>query len=120
MPINIYHNPRCGKSRAALKVLQESGLNFQVILYLKEAILPETFQNLLIKSQNPPDSFIRVKEETFRNQVKKLPKTTSEVAKLLASYPILLERPVLESDNFSLVARDEKSIQFFINKQKSN
>ena len=33
--ITIYHNPRCGKSRAALKVLQDLGLDIQIVEYLK-------------------------------------------------------------------------------------
>ena len=35
MTVTIYHNPRCSKSRATLKLLQERGVEPQVIEYLK-------------------------------------------------------------------------------------
>ena len=33
--VKIYHNTRCGKSRTALKLLLEAGLEVEVIEYLK-------------------------------------------------------------------------------------
>ncbi|HID37699.1 MAG TPA: arsenate reductase (glutaredoxin), partial [Ghiorsea sp.] len=35
MGIQIFHNPRCSKSRAALNLLEEKGVEHEVIDYLK-------------------------------------------------------------------------------------
>ena len=35
MPVTIYHNPRCAKSRAALKLLEDRGLKLRVVEHLK-------------------------------------------------------------------------------------
>ena len=36
--IKIYHNNRCGKSRAGLKLLEDSGKDFQIINYLEKVV----------------------------------------------------------------------------------
>ena len=36
--IKIYHNPRCSKSREALKYLNDKGLNLDIILYTKNTL----------------------------------------------------------------------------------
>jgi arsenate reductase len=35
MTIQIYHNPRCRKSREALQILQEKGIEPEIVLYLE-------------------------------------------------------------------------------------
>ena len=35
MTIRIFHNPRCSKSRATLSLLQERGIEPEIILYLE-------------------------------------------------------------------------------------
>ena len=34
MAVTIYHNPRCSKSRAALKLIEERGIEPEVMRYL--------------------------------------------------------------------------------------
>ncbi len=36
MSVKIYHNPRCTKSRLTLAILEEKGLDFEVIKYLED------------------------------------------------------------------------------------
>jgi arsenate reductase len=36
MTVTFYHNPRCSKSRAALELLRQRGIEPQVIEYLKQ------------------------------------------------------------------------------------
>jgi arsenate reductase (glutaredoxin) len=35
MTLTIYHNPRCSKSREALRLIEERGLEPQVVRYLE-------------------------------------------------------------------------------------
>lgn len=36
--VTIYHNPVCGKSRGALEILRERGVNCDVVEYLKQPL----------------------------------------------------------------------------------
>ena len=45
--IQIYHNPRCRKSREALHYLEEKGIVYEVIYYLKNPITVSTLKTLL-------------------------------------------------------------------------
>ena len=61
--IQIYHNPRCGKSRNALSLVVESGKEYEVIKYLEQ---PPTYDDvvLLLKKLNlKPLEIVRQKEK---------------------------------------------------------
>ena len=45
----ILHNSRCGKSRDAMKVLEESGKDFVVREYLKEPLTKNELKEILTK-----------------------------------------------------------------------
>ena len=47
--IKIYHNSRCRKSRAGLQYLQEKGVDFEIVEYLKNGITEEELKDLQIK-----------------------------------------------------------------------
>jgi arsenate reductase (glutaredoxin) len=46
-PARIYHNPRCSRSRAALTLLQEAGLEVDIVEYLKRPPPRETLPELV-------------------------------------------------------------------------
>ena len=47
MAITIYHNPRCSKSRQALQLLRDKGVEPQIIEYLRTPPDKETLKRLL-------------------------------------------------------------------------
>ena len=57
--IKIYHNPRCSKSREALKLLNDKGLNIDIILYMDNKLLPEELRVLLRKLNISAKELIR-------------------------------------------------------------
>ena len=46
MPVVLYHNPRCSKSRATLALVRERGLEPQIIDYLENPPTQETLKKL--------------------------------------------------------------------------
>lgn len=45
--IQIWHNPRCSKSREALKLLEEAGVEPEVVKYLDVPHTKEEIKNLI-------------------------------------------------------------------------
>ena len=47
--MKIYHNPRCRKSREAVKYLENKKIDFEIIEYLKTQITESKMKNLIEK-----------------------------------------------------------------------
>ncbi|SHN92437.1 Arsenate reductase, partial [Bathymodiolus heckerae thiotrophic gill symbiont] len=45
----IYHNPRCTKSRLTLGILEEKGIDFEVIKYLEVPPTADELKALLVE-----------------------------------------------------------------------
>ena len=54
MGVQIYHNPRCSKSRATLAILEEKGVDAEVILYLETPPTPDEIESVLKKLGKDP------------------------------------------------------------------
>jgi arsenate reductase len=68
--ITIYHNNRCGKSRSALSLLEESGQKFQTVEYLKDIPTIEDLKAIIKKLKIKPHDLIRTKEAIYLENYK--------------------------------------------------
>lgn len=93
----IYHNPRCSKSRAAMKLLQEKGIEFKEVLYLENPITPCEIEGLAKALDLEPLQFIRTGEKVFKELglSKKDVREPGEWFQIMADNPILIERPIV-------------------------
>ncbi|MGE4471233.1 MAG: arsenate reductase (glutaredoxin) [Sulfuricurvum sp.] len=109
----IWHNPKCSKSREALKLLEERGTNSQVFKYLDTPPSRDEIVALLQKLGISARELMRTKEDLYKELG--LAKVTDE-AKLidaLAQHPKLIERPILIDGNRAVIGRPvEKVIDF--------
>ena len=105
--IRIWHNPRCSKSREAMKLLEERGVAAEVVDYLVQPPSPAGVEALLGKLGGDPRQLVRFKED----EAKALglsaddQRTAAEWAALLAAHPRLIERPVLEVGDRAVIGR---------------
>lgn len=112
--IQVYHNNRCGKSREAVKQLEESGKEFQIIKYLEN---PPTFDelNVLLQKLNyKPLELVRKKESLWIEKFKGKNLTDDEIVKALSENPILIERPIVILEDKAIVARPVEKLNDFI------
>ena len=114
----IYHNPRCSKSRAALSWLHERGITPQVIDYLNEPMSISILHDLLTKLGLKVRDILRENEPEYSTLRLADPKKTDpELIAAIVAQPILLQRPIVVYGNRAVVARpteklaDLKSIQ---------
>ena len=105
--VRIWHNPRCSKSREAMELLRERGVEAGVVDYLGQPPSPAEVEALLGKLGGDPRQLVRFKED----EAKALglsaddQRPAAEWAALLAAHPKLIERPVLEVGDRAVIGR---------------
>lgn len=112
--IQVYHNNRCGKSREAIKIVEASGKEFEIIKYLEN---PPTFDELelLLKKLNyQPLDLVRQKESIWTERFKGKKLSNEEIIKALVENPILIERPIIILKDKAIVARPTEKLNDFI------
>lgn len=95
MSVVIYHNPRCSKSRQTLALLEEQGINPEVIKYLDTPPTVAELQQLMEQlALTDVRQMMRTKEDIY----KELELKTADDATLfeaMANNPKLIERPIV-------------------------
>ena len=112
MSFTLYHNPRCSKSRQALKLLEASGQPFQVIEYLKEGLSVNEVKGICRRLNCHPRDITRTKEQDFIS-IKDTLVNASQSAwfQAMVDFPILLERPILVKGDKAVVGRPIEHIE---------
>lgn len=110
--VQIYHNPRCAKSRETLSLLQEKGVEPQIILYLASSPDVATLQTLVaMLGFSSARELMRKKEEIYKTLA--LGDQTLSEAQLLqamAENPILIERPIVINKGKARLGRPPKQV----------
>ena len=109
MDLTLWHNPRCGKSRAALALLTERGLSPAVRLYLKEPPTEAEIVELLRHLEVSAIGLVRTGERLFRELDLADSDDTALVA-AMAAHPILIERPILVTGDRAVIGRPPERI----------
>ena len=98
--VTIYHNPSCGTSRKVLGMLRHSGTEPTVIEYLKTPPSKAELKNLLKQMGMTPRQLLRRRGTPFDALGLGDPaKTDEQLIDAILAHPILMERPVVVSDN---------------------
>ncbi len=106
----IYHNPRCSKSRAALALLQERGLNPEIIEYLKTPLNAEQIQELIAQSNLSVREAMRTTEDIY-STLGLAEASDDELLQSIAAHPILLNRPSVQTEKGVRLARPLEAIE---------
>ncbi len=114
--IKIVHNPRCGKSREGLLLLEEIGKPFEVIKYLDNPLSESELTELIKKLNIAPIELVRQKEKIWIENFKGKNLSDSAIIKAIASHPILMERPIVFTENKAVIGRPTERIIDFLKK----
>ncbi|MDX6743152.1 arsenate reductase family protein [Actinocorallia sp. A-T 12471] len=111
--MEIWHNPRCSKSRAALAALNESGAEFSERRYLDDAPTAAELEDVLTRLGLEPWDITRMGEPVAKELgLKSAERDRARWIEILATHPSLIQRPIiLTDDGRAHVARDEASIE---------
>ena len=109
----IWHNPKCSKSREALKLLEEKGGEFEVFKYLDTPPSRGEIVALLGKLGVSARELMRTKEEIYKELGLSKVEDEEKLIDALAEHPKLIERPIVIDGNRAIIGRPvEKSIEF--------
>ncbi|WP_047415306.1 arsenate reductase (glutaredoxin) [Cellulophaga sp. Hel_I_12] len=112
--IKIYHNPRCGKSREGLAILEASGKEFEVIKYLDQPLSKKELQEILKLLKIPALSLIRKNEAIWKQHYKGQTLTEDELIQAFITHPKLIERPIVINNNKAIIGRPPEAIKNII------
>jgi len=108
--LKIYHNPRCSKSRNALKYLQEKGLKPDIRLYIKETFTRDELLDVLKRMNIEAKDLIRTQETLYKSEYKNMNFNNDEWIDIMLENPKLIKRPIVVSNNIAIWAVPETEI----------
>lgn len=104
--IQIYHNPRCSKSRQTLSILEENGVTPEIILYLDESPDAKTISSLLSKLGITARDLLRKGEDAYKELNLKDPSLDDAfLIEKMTEFPKLIERPIVVKGNKAVLGR---------------
>ncbi len=109
--IEIFHNPRCGKSRQTLDLLKKKGIEPKIRLYLEDPLSKKEVEEVLKKLKFDGTELLRTKEEIYKKLVQKEGKPDSKKAiQWMVENPILIERPIVIKGNQARLGRPPEQV----------
>ena len=108
----LYHNPRCSKSRQAMKILNDSGIDFSTVEYLKTDVETATIMDLLSRYSGEICDFVRTGDDSFKQTGYSLDDLNSAetISQLIADIPKILQRPIFDDGTEVFIGRPPENI----------
>lgn len=110
LPVRIYHNRRCSKSRAACQLLAERGVAAEIVDYLATPPSREELSGLLRKLGMQPDELVRRGEPVFKEHYAGRSLSDEEWLEALIAHPILIERPIVVRGDRAVLGRPPEKV----------
>lgn len=108
--MRLWHNPRCSKSRAALALLDERGVGCKILRYLESPPDARTLDRLLGKLGIGAGDLVRRGEAAWKNSGLSKDAPEQAIRALILANPILIERPILETDRAAAIGRPPEAV----------
>ena len=110
----IYHNPRCRKSREALKYLQDKRYDFEIRDYIKNFLSIEEIEELIDSLNIKPLELVRKNEAIWKENFKNKDLDNNQIISALSKNPKLIERPIVTKGKSSIIARPVDKLLNFL------
>jgi arsenate reductase len=112
MKATIYHNPMCGTSRKTLEILRDSGADVWIQEYLKNPPTRDELKRLYERAGITPREGLRAKEPLAQELgLTRTDATDDEVLDAMIQHPILIERPLVETDKGVRLCRPQDKVR---------
>lgn len=110
--VSIYHNPRCSKSRETLALLQDKGIEPDVVLYLEtppdEQALKTLLQQLGMSSAR---ELMRRKEDLYKElNLADSELSEDQLLQAMVAHPKLIERPIVINGDQARIGRPPEAV----------
>lgn len=108
--MKIFHNPRCGKSRDTLKLIEAAGVEPEIVLYLVDTPTKEELAEVLSKLNVSAESILRKGEAIFKEKFKGKSLSEEEWLDAMVTYPKLIERPIVIKGDQAVIGRPPENV----------
>ncbi len=109
--MKIYHNPRCSKSRAGLKYLEERGYSLEIRKYITDGIAWHELNDVIRKTGKKPAELIRTQENLYKNNYQDKEFSDEEWIKIMVENPRLIQRPIVVNNDKAIVAIPPEEVE---------
>ena len=111
MNVQILHNPRCSKSRATLKLLQEAGIEPEIIEYLRTPPDAGQLRSILDKLGLEPRELLRKGQSEYKAMgLDDTRLNDQQLITAMREAPILIERPIVLANGKAAIGRPPESV----------
>ena len=115
MSTKIYHNPRCSKSRQTLELLNDKGVETEVIEYLNTPPDAETLEKILNGLGMEPRELMRKGQDEYKAlNLADENLSREDLIKAMIENPILIERPIVITDKGIAIGRPIDNVEKII------
>ena len=111
MSVEIYYNPRCSKSRQTLQLLQDHGVEPDIVEYLKTPPQRETLVQILDMLGMEPRDLMRKKEPEYKqNNLADPTLSREQLIDAMITHPKLIERPIVIKNGKAAIGRPPERV----------
>lgn len=114
MDINIFHNPRCSKSRQTLNIMTAAGIKPEITDYLTNPPSAAELKIIIHKLGIKPYELIRKGEAIFKEKFKGKELNDDEWIGVMVQYPKLIERPIVIKGDKAIIGRPPELVKSLI------
>jgi arsenate reductase (glutaredoxin) len=109
--ITIFHNPACGTSRNTLALIRHSGVEPQVVEYLKTPPSEERLRGLIAALGIAPRELLREKGTPYAELKLGEPQwSDDQLIGFMLQHPILINRPIVETPLGTKLCRPSEAV----------
>jgi arsenate reductase len=111
LTIEMYHNPRCSKSRQTLELLRERGIEPTIIAYLDTPPTAAQLQGVLSKLRMIPAEIMRTGEPLYKDsRAEVVAMNAGQQVDWLTANPKVIERPIVISGDQARIGRPPEAV----------
>ena len=110
MSVEIWHNPRCSKSRQTLALIEDQGIAPKVRLYLKDTPSRAELRDVIDALGIPAFELIRHGEQAYREANLSKDDPDDKLIAAMVQFPILIERPVVRVRDTAVLGRPPENV----------
>jgi arsenate reductase len=109
--LTVYEKPTCTTCRKLVALLEERGIDFERVNYHVDPLPEAKIRELVRKTGGSAADLLRKREPAYKEHVEGRDLSDEEIIALMAEYPPLLQRPVVERGNRAVLARPVEQVE---------
>lgn len=113
--MKIFHNNRCSKSRSTLQIIEEKGIDVDIINYLNTPPTKSELIDILNMLNLPAEKLIRKGEAIFKENFKGKQFSNDQWIDIMLEYPKLIERPIVIHNGKAVIGRPPENVNLLLN-----